>query len=135
MKEAAQAVIDFNTLIIKIEPRPIGPMSDAEFRHLHKCLREEFSDEFYIGHINQDVIQMADALLDGMYFALGGLYKMGLNAEQIRNCFMAIHEANMTKKSGIVEKRAIEGANDAVKPSHWISPETQIAGILGLTGK
>ena len=125
MKDAATAVIAFNRDLLGIPQRPIGPLPDAELEHLIKCLHEEFIVELRTAAMAQDVVAKVDSILDGIYFAIGGLYKMGLNPDQI-------HEKNMEKKAGTVARRAVEGAVDAVKPADFIPPEIEIARILGL---
>ncbi len=134
MKEAAEAVITFNRDLLGIQPRPIAPMSRAEFEHLQKCLHEEFIEELRLAMDAEDVVAMVDSILDGMYFAIGGLYKMGLDHHQIHACFMHIHSKNMEKKAGKVARRAVDGAVDAVKPVDFITPEVEIRNILGLGG-
>ena len=130
MKGAAAAVIEFNQNILGIEPRKLEPMPENEAKHLVKCLNEEVNDEFMEGQTKGDLVDCVDALIDAMYFALGGLYKMGLSAHQIEACFLAVHQANMEKKKGVVAGRAVEGAVDAIKPAEWKSPEQRIAEIL-----
>lgn len=132
MKEAASAVITFNRDLLGIAPREIAPLSNAEFEHLKKCLHEEFSTELDTAFLAEDVVAMVDSILDGIYFAIGGLYKMGLTADQVHACFMHIHEKNMEKKAGKVARRAVEGAADAVKPENFVPPEVEITRILGL---
>lgn len=132
MKSAADAVIEFNRDILKIPNRQLATLGEDEFRHLTLCFREEFEHEFGVAHKAQDIVQCVDALLDGIYFALGGLYKMGLNSDQITACFAAIHEYNMTKKKGQLEKRATGDVADAIKQEGIATPEERIAKILGL---
>jgi predicted HAD superfamily Cof-like phosphohydrolase len=75
------------------------------------------------------VVKMVDALLDLCYFAIGGLRRMGLTEEQARGCFLAIHNANMTKKKGGQAKRG-NFEDDAVKPADFVPPDQAIAHIL-----
>lgn len=122
-------VVEFNRSILGIEPRSIGIMPSHEVTHLEKCLREEakeFENSFYSG----DLIGMIDSLIDSIYFGLGGLYKMGLTPEAAIEIFSAVHDANMNKKKGIVERRAVSGAVDAVKPDGWVPPEERISLII-----
>lgn len=135
MKQAAEAVIEFNRDLLGIEPRPICPMPDDEYEHLRKAFIEEFLTEFGKAWGEQDVVKMVDSLLDGMYFAIGGLYKMGLNADQIHACFMHVHECNMTKKKGVVAARAVGNAPDAIKPAGFVPAEHGITRILELAGE
>jgi predicted HAD superfamily Cof-like phosphohydrolase len=126
----ASDVIDFNQIILGIDPRAKSTLEHEEFEISHRCLQEEL-DEFIHAHKKDDLIGCVDAILDGVYFAMGILYKMGLSDEEINQCFAAIHLANMTKKIGVNAKRDT-GAADAVKPEGWQSPEVKMAEILCL---
>lgn len=121
-------VIEFNRDILGIAARAIEPLNFTESSHLIKCLNEE-TQEFKEAYEYGDFIKQTDSLLDLVYFALGGLYKMGFTADMTAEIFTAIHEANMTKKKGKVAHRDT-GAADAVKPNGWIPPEQRIADIL-----
>jgi predicted HAD superfamily Cof-like phosphohydrolase len=134
VKDAAEAVIRFNQELLGHAPRPIGPMSDSEFEHLQKCLKEEFNLELMEAHNEGDVVKAVDAIIDGIYFALGGLYKMGLTYTQIDACFFTVHEYNMKKKRGQIERRATSDVPDAIHPEGIEKPEVEITRILGLAG-
>jgi len=127
-------VIEFNRDLLGIAPRPVGLMPRAEFSHLVACLHEE-TNEFIEACTDGMVIDAVDALIDMMYFAVGGLWKMGLSQEQIIGCMRAIHSANMTKMKAKVARRHVEGAVDAGKPADWVGPETRIAEVLDLSTK
>lgn len=121
-------VIQFNHEVLGIQARPIEPLNFTESSHLIKCMNEEV-EEFKKAYEYGDFIGMIDALMDEIYFAMGGLYKMGFTNEMAVEIFTAIHEANMEKKLGKVAHRDT-GAPDAVKPNGWIPPEERIAKIL-----
>jgi predicted HAD superfamily Cof-like phosphohydrolase len=122
-------VIAFNRDVLKIEPRPIGMMSQDECDITAKCLTEE-KDEFIEAVESNDFLGSIDALVDGIYFGIGAMYKSGLTYDQVCDCVNAVHDANMEKKLGVNAKRAT-GAADAVKPEGWIPPERRISSILG----
>jgi predicted HAD superfamily Cof-like phosphohydrolase len=121
-------VVDFNEIILGIEPRSRDHLSPEEFDISVRCLHEEV-DEFKTAHGEQDYIGCIDAILDGVYFSFGILYKMGLTTEEINQCFASIHLCNMTKVRGTNAKRDT-GAADAVKPEDWIGPEDRMREIL-----
>lgn len=121
-------VVEFNRHVLGIDKRDIGLMPDNEMRHLHKCLVEE-AGELVEAHQKGDLIKAADALIDSVYFALGGLWKLGLPPEAVTEMFEAVHAANMTKVLGRIERRDT-GAPDAVKPDGWSSPEERMALII-----
>lgn len=77
------------------------------------CLTEEM-EEFD----NADTIaDQADALIDGIYFALGTLHQMGVDTERV---WKEVHRANMTKKRGVTGRGH---ENDAYKPEEWKAPD------------
>lgn len=133
MKSMIDQVYEFNEQLLRI-PFPVSPspMSDAFAKHLKKALNEE-ADEFMEGHEQHDFIKQIDSCLDSIYFALGGLYKLGIRREQVVLMFTAVHVANMEKVKGKVASRDIEGSVDAVKPANWVPPEEAIALILDET--
>lgn len=125
-------VIEFNQKILGIQPRALNTLSPAEKELSIKCLKEE-TKEFEDATLLDDPVDMLDAVLDSIYFAIGIAYKMGLTPKQIEACFTAIHQANMTKQRGVKDTRVVDGAPaDAVKPKGWIPPEARIATALGL---
>jgi len=67
-----------------------------------------------------DVYQQSDALIDMIYVALGGLFKMGIAPGVL---FTEVHEANMRKASGATSRTH----KDAVKPPDWIGPDLHAA--------
>jgi len=126
--EFTSAVVQFNRDILGIAQRSPASLTTTEMTHGLKCLQEEV-DEFSTAHAHGDYIGQIDALVDLIYFTTGLAYKLGLTPEQIHECQMAVHHANMTKKKGIVAKRDT-GAPDAVKPEGWVPPEALIAKIV-----
>lgn len=125
-----EQVIDFNEKIIGVGQREIGLLSDKELEYAIKAIDEE-KQEFFQAHHQQDVIGAVDAVIDLMYFGIGFLRRMGLNADQISLCMTAVHEANMEKKLSMAVYKRVEGVPDAAKPEGWVGPEERIAFILG----
>jgi Uncharacterized protein conserved in bacteria len=123
-------VIEFNRTALNLEPREIGLLSEKELEYAMKAIKEEMY-EFKEAHDQQDLIGAVDAIFDKIYFGIGFLYRMGLNAKQIKEGFAAVHHCNMAKKVGVQHKRGGEGVVDAIKPEGWTGPEERIAQILG----
>lgn len=71
-----------------------------------------------------DVAEQVDALIDIIYFALGGLFQMGA---PVHACWNAVHTKNMAKVPGIT-KRGTD--NDATKPEGWEPPNHDV--LLGM---
>lgn len=127
--KAFEQVVEFNKKVLGIEQRPLTFPSGSELDHSVKCLKEEateLSEAYQAG----DFIGCIDANIDTMYFAIGNLYKLGLTPEQMEKCFTVVHEHNMRKVRGVVDRRGDGSAPDAIKPEGFVGPEEQIAEIL-----
>ena len=124
-----EMVEEFNKEIVKVPARDVGPIQDSkEVGFLIGWLREEI-DEFEEA-IDQDFIGQVDALIDLIYFAAGGLTRMGIPSNISRKIFAAVHDANLTKTSGMKIERSIAHELDAIKPKDWVGPEERIIRIL-----
>lgn len=128
MNQFYDQVTEFNSNLLKfIQPTSPEPLSDEVLNLTLVQLREEI-DELEEAHT---ATEQVDALIDNIYFALGALYKIGLNSEQFDACTTAIHTANMTKVTNKKANRAYSGNEaDAAKPDDFVSPEEALAGIL-----
>lgn len=119
----AQDVADFHRRVIR---RPAAPspslISPAFVVERFRFLMEEL-DEFLLAGINGDIVKAADGLGDIIYSALGAMHIMGLPTNAIWN---AIHQANMQKVGASTERMVY----DAVKPTGWAGPETEIAKAI-----
>jgi len=124
------AVVDFNKQVLGVAPRELNLLPLNEHLHACKCLNEELT-EYCEAYSEGKFVDSVDALVDLLYFGIGALYKMGLTAGQIKDACHIVHEANMLKKFGAVDKR-YNGAPDAVKPAGWTRPEAKIAQALGV---
>lgn len=125
-KNVWEQVIQFNRDIIGVQPDGMALLNNDELNFTVKALREEV-EELREAHGHGDFIGCVDALMDSIYFAIGGLYKLGLSADQMEKCMTVIHEANMAKRKGVTDRGH---SNDAIKPEGWVSPEEKIADIL-----
>jgi len=81
---------------------------------LRTCLDEELSEFDEASNLEEQT----DALIDLIYFAMGGLLKMGVAPGA---AFAQVHEANMRKRRGINETRPKQHV-DAIKPEGWTPP-------------
>lgn len=127
-------VVEFNRDILDIQPRPFNQVTDHEFLLTSVQLSEEIA-EMEDARDEDNFVGVVDAVIDLIYFAYGALYKHGLSDDQINECFVAVHEANMAKVKGIKETRVVTDSDhpaDAVKPDGWVAPEDRIAIILNL---
>lgn len=126
-----KSIYNFNLNVVGVEPpRPPAPLSVKTGEWLVDALKEEAA-ELDDAVFEDDLIAQIDALADSIIFALGGLYRIGLNPHQARQVLAVVMEANWKKKAGIaVAHRGHEGVPDAGKPGGWVGPEAHIAMIV-----
>lgn len=84
-----------------------------------KGLKEETA-ELEAAVLGGSVSDQADALIDLIYFAIGGLYQMGV---PFQACWESVHSKNMAKVVGMT-KRGTD--NDAMKPEGWTPPDHDV---------
>lgn len=89
-----------------------------------RFILEELS-ELMMAHEKGNLVDATDAIIDLIYVALGCAAHMGLPFDE---AFEIVHEANMQKKPGTTKRGS---QFDAVKPAGWVSPEEQLASLLG----
>lgn len=94
-----------------------------------KHIREELT-ELEDAISGEDLGDTVDAVLDLTYVALGALVEMGVSPLPV---FEVVHEANMRKHAGTVDRRPENAGHDAVKPEGWKPPD--LAPYLTLTRK
>jgi len=121
-------VADFYTKVLKlpIPDKPVMMQPTTQASRVELLMEEvkELEDATTIE-------DQADALIDVLYLALGGLIAMGIVPGA---AFEIVHEANMRKVAGANEKRPAAGkAGDAVKPRGWTPPDLSPALALSLT--
>lgn len=94
-------------------------LEDDRVKARANWIKEEV-DEF----INAETIyDQADALIDAIYFCLGGFVELGINPEPV---FDIVQKANMAKlwADGKPHYREFDGK--VAKPEGWQAPEPQI---------
>ncbi len=76
-------------------------------------------------------MKFIDALVDLVYVAYGTAIFAGVSPVAWRECWDAVHDANMTKRRASNEGESKRRSSlDVVKPAGWKSPEETIAQIL-----
>jgi hypothetical protein len=123
-------IYTFNTELLGVKTGTVKTLDKPEFDWLLGAFFEEIEELRQAFERNQTV-EAVDALFDLSYFAVGALVRMGLTQSQMEECFNAIHQSNMAKKSGVKETRPQDGSiADAVKPTDWQAPEEKMKAIL-----
>ena len=79
-------------------------------------LLDEEVSELSTAISQQNLAEIADALVDIVYVAIGTAVALGLPWEQLWD---DVHRANMAKRAGITSR-----GPDALKPSGWKGPQT-----------
>ena len=109
----------FNSEVRKA-PQPDQPQKLSDDNHQARFeFMEEEINEFQEATTPQDEL---DALIDVIYFAVGGIYDLGLTHEQAKEAFCRVHHANMAKVAGVKEGRSVT-TQDAAKPEEWPEPD------------
>ncbi len=125
--ELFQMVSEFQLKVLGNEQPAVPVRLTAEATvELSRRFNEEIQ-EFLEAHQDRNLVKMADALADLVYFALGAAYLMGLPFDEI---FREVHTANMTKVRGLSHRGYNGSMGDASKPTGWQPPEEAIARIL-----
>ena len=124
-------VAEFNHDVLGIAPRTSQLLNNDEADLLVVQLHEE-AEELQIANDEGDYIDCVDALVDSIYFAMGGLYRLGITSRDYDKIFLAVHEANLQKNKGANDSRPGFTSPDAIKPDDWVAPEESIARILEL---
>ena len=109
-----QKVEEFNLQVVCVpSDRKPGALEENEKNWLVGALTEEIV-EFDEAHEHQDFVGCIDALMDSIYFAMGGMTRLGIRAEVSKEIFEAVHEANMKKERGVKAEREVKLDLDAV---------------------
>lgn len=69
-----------------------------------------------------DLVDVIDALLDSIYFAVGGFAVLGHDMSVF---WKNVHEANMSKLGPDGKPILREGDGKVLKPEGWVAPETR----------
>jgi predicted HAD superfamily Cof-like phosphohydrolase len=111
----------FNEEIVGLQtPGEPWPMSSDVFVRRTTHLKEELEEL----RNASDWEGQADALVDLIYVALGGLVEMGVTPGFV---FDLVHDANMRKRRGTNQGRPDSGGDDAIKPEGWNPPDLSAA--------
>lgn len=117
---------EFNKDLLGINRPTPQLLEQKESDWLIGALKEEIDEFETVEHLHEK----ADALVDLIYFAVGGLTRMGIDHYKARRIFSVVHEANMQKVKGKKEGRAVQSELDASKPAGWIAPDEKIKNII-----
>lgn len=93
----------------------------------YEWILEEIN-EFMVAAIERDIVEMADAIIDIIYHALGVLTEMGIQPDPL---FKIVQNANMSKlwPDG---KSHCNKWGKLIKPSGWKDPHNKLAEAISL---
>ena len=132
-KDIFGQITQFNQEVVGIHRDLVKPLSELEAQWLVATLKEEteeFEDALVVDDSEVALQGQADALMDLVYFAVGGLTRLGITPEKMHRIFQVVHNANMSKKKGVKKERAVAFDLDCKKPDGWVSPDSAIHTIL-----
>ena len=130
-----QAVLRFQSSVLGMEiPKTPTPLTRQRGLARIEHLQEEIAElQAALSHDNNktpgDLEEQADAFVDLIYIALGGLIEMGVTPGAV---FNEVHRANMDKISGDISSRPSNFGYDAIKPEGWNGPDIARA-MLAMT--
>ena len=116
MNKCEQQVAEFQLNILGNAYK--SAYSDENYEKRTITYLQEEIDELSVAFKAKNMPEVADALIDTIYFSLGALYQLGVDFD---GAFTEVHEANMAKKAGVKAERGLDG--DASKPSNWKAPD------------
>lgn len=100
-------------------------LPDRKERTLREKLLEEEFNEYMRAELNDDLVEVADALADIIYIACGTAVSYGIPLDDV---FESVHASNMAK---LVDGKVIRRSDGKVqKPEGWQPPD--IKRILNL---
>jgi len=101
---------------------------DQEYSNkLTDALLTEELAELRRAHVANDTVETLDALVDITYVAIGAMWKLGLDKDQVRRAIEAVCESNESKKA-VKTKSNIKANID--KGADYFGPEKLLRGIL-----
>lgn len=121
-KSNFQDVIDFhNKYNLKYDGKP-NALDKATQAYRANFLEEELI-EFITSANLDDVVGMADALVDIVYVAMGTAYMMGLPWQKLWD---EVQRSNMDKiRANNLNESKRQNALDVVKPHGWVPPNLE----------
>jgi predicted HAD superfamily Cof-like phosphohydrolase len=95
-------------------------LPDRKERTLREKLLEEEFNEYMRAELNDDIVEIADALADIIYIACGTAVSYGIPLD---NLFAEVHRSNMAK---LVDGKVIRREDGKVqKPADWTPPDVR----------
>ena len=95
MKKQIEQLKEFHkTYKVPLRDKPII-IPHKEFDMRQTILQEEV-DELYIADQKEDIIEVADAIVDCIYILIGTAVQCGLG-DVLEKCFEEVHRSNMSK--------------------------------------
>jgi predicted HAD superfamily Cof-like phosphohydrolase len=100
----------------QVNETPVWPNEDT--RLLRFRLIDEELGELHEAMMNEDIVEVADALTDLLYVIYGAGHAYGIDLDR---CFAEVHRSNMSK---FVDGKIIKDANGKVlKPKTYSPPD------------
>lgn len=132
LAKAYQDVLAFHRAFGVTAPEKPQVQDDFHVRRRAGFIEEEV-DELLEA---EDIVGQADAYIDIIYFAVGGLVELGIEPSGLWDI---VQSANMSKLWPDGKPRLREGDGKILKPDGWVAPEPLLAAEvfrqIDLTGR
>jgi phosphoribosyl-ATP pyrophosphohydrolase len=95
-------------------------LPDRKERTLREKLLEEEFNEYMRAELNDDLVEIADALADIIYIACGTAVSYGIPLDRV---FTEVHRSNMAK---LVDGKILRRSDGKIqKPEGWTPPDIE----------
>lgn len=120
MRELFEQREEFNDAFKIASNDVFGNISSGSYGLEYSMLQEEL-DEYYTACVEDDKVEIADAIGDMLYLVIGAAYKHGLDEEELGKVMREIHRSNMSKlHNGEVVKNVF---GKVVNPDTFSEPD------------
>jgi predicted HAD superfamily Cof-like phosphohydrolase len=96
----------------------VGSFNNQQLKLYLKLIKEEY-EELYHANLEDNRVEMLDALIDILVVTIGAVHSMGADAEGAWNEVMQTNFAKIDKETGKVKKRE---DGKVLKPTGWVPP-------------
>lgn len=110
-------MVDFHDEVMLDDFKKTPHIPTEKYKNLRKALIEEEVSETLRAIDNDDLVELADGIVDSIVVLVGTAVTYGID---IRPVWDEIHKTNMAKKDG-----AIREDGKRLKPDGWIAPDVK----------
>jgi predicted HAD superfamily Cof-like phosphohydrolase len=112
--------------------QPVSALTDVGFGKLRGKLQVEEALELKQAIEDNNMVEIADAVIDSLYVAIGAAVAYGFS-DKLDELFDAVHKSNMSKLDPATGKAIYREDGKILKGPDFKPPTDDIKRILGLT--